>query len=51
MAQALRDFGQIALEAVEDFASGKTIEPALDAIPAKTLQGFLNDLRDKLKEE
>jgi phage FluMu protein Com len=45
----LQRFPHSAATAVEDFISGKAIEPALDGIPAKILQGFLNQLRDALK--
>ena len=40
----LQRFPQSAEKAVEDFISGKAIEPALDRIPTKVLQGFLNQL-------
>jgi len=39
----------VAAEAVADFAGGKTIEPALDRIPGKVLQGFLQQLRQQIK--
>ncbi len=45
----LQRFPHSAATAVEDFISGKAIEPALDGIPAKLLQGFLTQLRDALK--
>ncbi len=45
----LQRFPHSATTAVRDFISGKAIEPALDEIPAKLLQGFLNQLRDALK--
>ena len=34
--------------AVDDFLQGKVIEPALDPIPTKLLQGFLQTLKTKL---
>ncbi|HET6428510.1 MAG TPA: hypothetical protein VM389_09245 [Phycisphaerae bacterium] len=34
--------------AVDDFLAGKVIEPALDKIPTKLLQGFLQQLKKKL---
>jgi len=46
----LRKVRRTALVAVEDFLSGKALEPALDAIPTKLLQGFLTQLRDALSE-
>ncbi len=45
----LQRFPHSAATAVEDFISGKAIEPALDGIPAKLLQSFLIRLRDALK--
>ncbi len=45
----LQRYPQSAATAVDDFISGKTIEPALDVIPTKLLNGFLNQLRDALK--
>jgi len=45
----LQRFPHSAATAVEDFISGKTIEPAMDGIPAKILQGFLNQLHAALK--
>lgn len=45
----LKKFGSPGKQAVEDFISGRTIEPALSAIPGRVLAGFLTDLRDKLK--
>ncbi|HUS48203.1 MAG TPA: hypothetical protein VM098_08785 [Phycisphaerae bacterium] len=46
--QQLRRFGPHGLQAVDDFLSGKALEPALDAIPTKTLQGFLRQLRERV---
>ncbi len=37
-----------AAEAVEAFLTGKALEPALDGIPTKVLQGFLQQLRGAL---
>ena len=48
-AQKLVQFGRTGLDAVDDFMSGKTIEPALDPIPTRVLQGFLKQLRNRLK--
>lgn len=45
----LRKFGQTGLQAVEDFISGNALEPAMDFIPRRVLQGFLTKLRDRLK--
>jgi len=44
-ADELENFHDVAIQAVDDFISGKAIEPALDKIPTKVLQGFLNQLR------
>ncbi|MDY7011026.1 MAG: hypothetical protein SVV80_09785 [Planctomycetota bacterium] len=40
----LQEFPVAAEKAVEDFISGKAIEPALDRIPTKVLNGFLKKL-------
>ncbi len=40
---------QAGLAAVADFITGKAIEPALDKIPPRVLQGFLAQLRDELR--
>ena len=45
----LQRFPHSAATAVEDFISGKAIEPALDGIPAKLLQSFLTKLRNALE--
>ena len=47
-AAQLRKFGDVARGAVDDFISGRTIEAALDRIPAKALQGHLQKLRQAL---
>ena len=47
-AAQLRRVGGVARAAVDDFISGRTIEAALDRIPAKALQGHLNKLRQAL---
>jgi len=44
----LARFGAPAVQAVDDFISGKAIEPALDSVPTRVLQGFLKELRAKL---
>ena len=44
----LKKFGYLALEAVDDFVSGKAIEPALSQLPAALVQGFLKQLREQL---
>jgi len=48
-AEELREFGNTGLQAVEDFLSGKVIEPALDGIPTGVLHGFLKELRERLQ--
>lgn len=35
--------------AVSDFQTGKALEPSLDTIPVKVLQGFLKDLMTKMR--
>jgi hypothetical protein len=45
----LKRFGAVGRQAIDDFLSGKVIEPALDFIPARVLQGFLAQLRDKVR--
>ena len=50
-AAQLKKYANVGLEAVEEFASGKALEPALDKIPAKVLQGFLTKLREELKKK
>ena len=44
----LRTSRAAAVQAVDDFLSGKAIEPALDHIPGKILHGFLQQLRKEL---
>ena len=44
----LKQFPGLAQQAVADFVSKKATEPALDSIPARVLQGFLTQLREKL---
>ncbi|MHC4982161.1 MAG: TFIIB-type zinc ribbon-containing protein [Planctomycetota bacterium] len=46
--QQLKRFGEVGLEAVDDFISGKALEPALDSIPTRTLQSFLKELRERV---
>jgi phage FluMu protein Com len=44
----LRRFGPTAVQAVDDFLSGRALEPALDSVPRRLLEGFLKQLRDQL---
>jgi hypothetical protein len=44
----LKDFRPTAVQAVDDFLTGKALEPVLDQIPTKVLQGFLKELRKAL---
>ncbi|KPK79736.1 MAG: hypothetical protein AMJ81_12880 [Phycisphaerae bacterium SM23_33] len=46
--QKLKTLGPTATQAVDDFLAGKALEPALDQIPTRVLQGFLRQLRDAL---
>lgn len=45
---ALRKVPEVGVAAVEDFLSGTAVEPALDEIHVKVLQGFLKQLRGEL---
>lgn len=45
----LRQFGAVAGQAVDDFLERKVLEPALDPIPGRVLQGLLMQLKDKVK--
>lgn len=46
----LKQFQEKAKEAVEDFATGRAIEPALVPIPSRLMQGFLRQLMTGLNE-
>ena len=46
----LEKFGAAGKEAVADFMTGKVLEPALETVPARVLQGFLAQLRDELNK-
>lgn len=46
--EKLQEFPKPAAAAVEDFLTGKTIKPALDRIPTKVLNGFLDQLQKSL---
>jgi len=48
-AAGLRKFGPTGRASVEDFISGKTSEPALKNIPPPVLQGFLRQLKARLR--
>ena len=45
----LKRFGPASLQAIDDFLGGRTLEPALDVIPVKVLQGFLKNLLGDLR--
>lgn len=45
----LRNFKHTAIQAVDDFQSGRSEEPHLKAIPPKVLQGFLTELKKSIK--
>jgi hypothetical protein len=45
----LKKHGQTGLQAIDDFASGRVLEAALDRIPGRVLQGLLADLRDRVR--
>jgi hypothetical protein len=44
----LKRFAPMGIQAVDDFASGRATEPALDRIPRPVLQAFLKDLRERV---
>ncbi len=46
--EELKKVRRMAREAVDTFLKGEVLEPALDPIPIKLLQGFLNNLRSEL---
>jgi hypothetical protein len=48
-AGSLRKFGPVGVQAVDEFAAGKAAEPALKKIPPRVLQGFLAELKSKLR--
>lgn len=48
-AAKLRKFGPLGLKALEEIASGDVREPALDAIPRRPRELYLNTLRSRLK--
>jgi len=48
-ADKLRKFGYTGIQAVEDFETGKAIEPSMDVIPKKVLHGFLKQLKEDVK--
>ena len=45
----MKPFQQVAAEAVEDFQTKKAVEPTLNSIPPRVLQGYLSGLKDKLR--
>jgi hypothetical protein len=48
-AEKLRGFGAKGIEAVDEFAEGKIDEPALERIPEPIRQGFLRELKGRMK--
>jgi len=48
-AEKLRGFGFQGIEAVDDFAEGKVSEPALKRIPEPVREGFLRELKARVK--
>ncbi len=48
-AAKLRKFGPLGLEALEEIASGKVREPALEALARRPRELYLNTLRSRLK--
>jgi len=49
-ARDMKKFKYTAIQAVEDFESGKAAEQALKAIPAKVFQGFLGELKKRIQQ-
>ncbi len=47
--QRLKKHRYTGLQAVEDFQTGKALDPAVDSIPGKLLQGFLKQLREQVR--
>jgi len=47
-AEQLTRYGSLAAEAVDDFLTGKAMEPALDRIPRPVMQGFLKQLKEQV---
>lgn len=47
-AEKLSQYGDNGRQAVQDFISGKILEPALDRIPLRVLQGYLKELHKTL---
>lgn len=50
-ARELLKYRHLSLTAIADFLGGKTLEPALNEIPAKVIQGLLNELQTMIKKE
>ena len=48
--QKMQQFRLTAIEAVEDFETRKAGEMSLDVIPRRVLEGFLKELKQRLKE-
>lgn len=47
-AAKLKKYGFTAHQAIEDFQTGKALEPALEPIPPRVLQGFLAELKKQM---
>ena len=45
----LKQFGSVALQAVDDILADEMLDPALSAMPEQLAQGFLKQLREELK--
>jgi hypothetical protein len=50
-ADRLKQHGYDGLQAVDDFITGKALEPALDPIPTKLCRGFLEKLRNEVRNQ
>ncbi|MFP4055007.1 MAG: hypothetical protein ACLFV7_14195 [Phycisphaerae bacterium] len=50
-ANRLKQHGYDGLQAVDDFITGKALEPALDPIPTKLCRGFLDQLRNEVRNQ
>jgi len=49
-AAKLKNYGHTGSQAVEDFLTGNALEPALDKLPAKVRNGYLNQLAETLRK-
>ncbi|MFW6133250.1 MAG: hypothetical protein ACOC8F_05080 [Planctomycetota bacterium] len=48
--EKLKGYGKPGVQAVDEFLTGNALEPALDEMPPKVKNGYLNQLREKVAE-